>query len=96
MANYNARPESDDMLEKLIAEAKKTGKARAEARAAEAYLKGLEKSIIPNYTAYSRGGERWPLDGQAEVNPAEAAKIGSFNAIRRAIADHIVKIRKAM
>ena len=84
------------MLEKLITEAKKTGRARAETRAAETYLKGLEKSIISNYTAYSRGGERWPVDGQREVDPDEAAKIGSFNAIRRTLADHIIKLQNAM
>ena len=84
------------MLERLVAEAKKKGKARAEVQAAEAYLAGLEKSIIPNYTAYSRGGMKWPVDGQREVDPDKAAALGSFNAIRRAIADHIVRIQKAM
>ncbi|MFB3892575.1 MAG: hypothetical protein ACE15C_11195 [Phycisphaerae bacterium] len=84
------------MLERLIADAKKSGKAKAEAAAAEAYLKALEDSIIPNWTAYSKGGQTWPVDGQAQVDPEKAAALGSLNAIRRGIADHIVAIQKAM
>ena len=83
-------------LENLVARAKKTGKAKAEAAEAEKLLKALEKSIIPNWTAYSRGGKRWPIDGMEEVDPNKAASIGSFNTLRRSIADHIIKLRNAM
>ena len=84
------------MVEKLVAEAKKRGRARDEVAAAQEYLAGLEKSIIANYTAYSRGGMTWPVDGQREVDPDRAAAIGSFNAIRRALADHIVRLQDAL
>ncbi len=84
-------------LEKLIAAAKKSGKAKAEAAAAETYLKKLEASITPNWTAYSdRGGMKWPVDGMEEVDASKASSIGSFNTIRRTIADHIVAMQKAM
>ena len=83
-------------LERLIVKAGKSGKASNEGKLAEAYLKKLKKSIIPNWTAYSQGGERWPLDGQSELTPKEAEKLGSFNQIRRDIADHIIKMQKAM
>ena len=84
------------MLERLVADAKKSGKAKAQATAAEDYLKKLEASIIPNWTAYSQGGMKWPVDGQAEVDPTKAAAIGSLNTIRRGIADHIIALQNAM
>ena len=81
-------------LEALVAEAKKSGKAKAEAAAAEAFLRALESSIIPNWTAYSQGGMKWPVDGMEEVDPGKAAAIGSLNTIRRGLADHIVAMLK--
>jgi hypothetical protein len=83
-------------LERLVADAKKSGKARAEAAAAEAYLKKLLDSIIPNWTAYSDGGQKWPVDGMEEVSADKAAAIGSLNTLRRGIADHIIAIQNAM
>ena len=84
------------LLEKLIAQAKRTGQARAEAEAAAGFLKRLEDSIIPNWTAYSRGGMKWPIDGMEEVDPEKAARIGSLNTLRRAVADHVVELQRAM
>jgi hypothetical protein len=84
------------MLEKLVADAKKSGKAKAQAQQAETFLKKLEDSIIPNWTAYSQGGMKWPVDGMEEVDPNKAAAIGSLNTIRRGIADHIIKLQDAM
>jgi len=83
-------------LEKLIAQAKRTGNARPEAEAAAGFLKGLEDSIIPNWTAYSRGGMRWPADGMEEVDPEKAARIGSLNTLRRAVADHVLALQRAL
>jgi len=83
-------------LEKLLAQATKSGKAPAEAEGTASFLKALEDSIIPNWTAYSQGGVRWPADGMEEVDPDKAASMGSLNTLRRALADHIVAIQKAM
>ena len=83
-------------LEKLIAQAKKTGNARQEAEAAAGFLKRLEDSIIPNWTAYSRGGMKWPIDGMEEVDPEKAARIGSLNTLRRAVADHVLALQRAL
>lgn len=83
-------------LESLIALARKTSKARAETDAAAAFLKTIEDSIIPNWTAYSRGGMKWPADGMEELDAEKAATIGSLNALRRAVADHIIVLQTAM
>jgi hypothetical protein len=83
-------------LEKLIDQAKRIGKARVEAEDAEGFLKNLEDSIIPNWTAYSRGGTKWPPDGMEDVDPEKAATIGSLNTLRRVIADKILAIQNAM
>ena len=83
-------------LEKLIAQAKRIGKARVETEAAEGFLKKLEDSIIPNWTAYSRGGTKWLPDGMEDVDLEKAATIGSLNTIRRVIADKILAIQNAM
>lgn len=48
-------------LESMIAGAKKAGRGQDEAvRRAEATLKELGDSIVDDWTAYRRGGERWP------------------------------------
>ena len=84
------------LLEKLIRQAEKTGKGRAPAAEAKAFLKKLEDSIIPNWSAYQRGGEKWPQDGAHPVDNEKAGTIGSFNTLRRAIADRIIKVQDAM
>lgn len=83
-------------LESLIAQARKTGRAGAEADAATGYLNKIEASIIPNWTAYTQGGVKWPADGMEELDPGKAANIGSLNALRRTIADHIMALQDAM
>jgi len=83
-------------LEKLISQAEKAGKAHPQARAAATFLKNLEDSIIPNWTAYSQGGVKWPADGMEEVAPEKAARIGSLNTLRRTVADHIVAVQRAI
>lgn len=83
-------------LEKLIAQARSRGRARSEAKAAADFLKTLEDSIIPNWTAYSQGGMKWPADGMEELDSDKAAEIGSLNTLRRAVADHIVRLQDAL
>ena len=83
-------------LEKRIADAKKAGKAAAQVRAAEALLKRIADSIIDNWTAYTQGGETFPADGFDAVDPAKAVQLGHFNSLRRAVADDIIAIDKAM
>ncbi len=83
-------------LEKRIAQAKKARKAAAQVRAAEALLKQIADSIIDNWTAYTQGGETFPADGFDAIDPAKAAQLGPFNTLRRAIADHVIAIQKAM
>ena len=83
-------------LERLIATANASGTARAETAAAEACLKKLLDTIVPNWTAYSAGGQKWPVDGMEEVSAERAVAIGSLNAIRREIVDRIVALHRAM
>jgi hypothetical protein len=83
-------------LESLIALADKSGKGREQALAAARFLKGLEQTIIPNWTAYSQGGMKWPVDGMEQLDPEKAAAIGSLNTLRRAVADHVIAIQEAL
>jgi len=83
-------------LESAIADAKKAGKAVAEVARGEALLKKISDAIIPNWTAYTQGGETFPEDGFHVTDPAKAARLGHFNAIRRAVADAAIAIREAM
>ena len=83
-------------LEALIEQARKAGQAGAEAEAAAACLKKIEDSIIPDWTAYTQGGMRWPADGMEELDAGKAARLGSLNALRRTVADHILALQDAM
>lgn len=82
-------------LEKLISQAEKTGKGRPQAQAAARFLKDLEDTIIPNWTAYSQGGMKWPIDGVQQVDPEKAASMGSLNTLRRTVADHVIAVQEA-
>jgi len=83
-------------LEKQIARAKKAAKAKTQVRAAEALLAKIADSIIDNWTAYTQGGQTFPADGFDAIDPAKAAQLGSFTALRRAVADAILAIDEAM
>jgi len=83
-------------LEKLIAQAKRIGKARVEAEAAEGFLKKLEDSIIPKWTAYSRGGTKWPIDGMEQVDLERATSIGLLNTLRCAVAEYVIAMQKGL
>jgi hypothetical protein len=80
-------------LERLIERAGKHGTAQAERGKAEAMLKRIADSIEDDWTAYRRGGATFPEDGFAVLDPEKAAGLGSFNAIRRAIADQIIRLQ---
>jgi len=80
-------------LEALIDHARETGRARTQAEAASGCLKKIESSIIPNWTAYTQGGMKWPADGMEELDAGKAASIGSLNTLRRTIADHILALQ---
>jgi len=83
-------------LESLIAEANRCGKAQQQAASAAAFLKNLEDSIIPNWTAYTSGGMKWPADGMEALDSKKAASLGSLNALRRTAADHIIALQRAL
>ncbi|MFO8014980.1 MAG: hypothetical protein R6X20_16960 [Phycisphaerae bacterium] len=83
-------------LEAAIAEAKKAGKAADAVAKAEALLAKISDAIIPNWTAYTQGGERFPEDGFHVTDRAKAARLGHMGAIRRAVADAAIAIRQAM
>lgn len=83
-------------LEKLITQARKTNEAASQADRAADFLKAIGESIIPDWTAYSQGGMRWPSDGMELLDPAKVASLGSLNSIRRQIADHIISLQQAL
>jgi hypothetical protein len=84
------------MLEKLIARANNLGNASAERKKAESLLKKIADGIADDWTAYTHGGERFPADGMAVMSPERAANMSELNAIRRAVADHIVMLQEAL
>ncbi|MFW6162753.1 MAG: hypothetical protein ACODAJ_08265 [Planctomycetota bacterium] len=83
-------------LESLVAEAKRAGKAAAERRAAEALLARIADGIHDDWTRYRSGGERFPADGFEVMDPEKASTMGSFDVIRRALADQVVALQQAM
>jgi hypothetical protein len=83
-------------LENVIARAKAAGKAATEAKTAEALLKKIADSILDDWTAYTQGGEVFPADGFDVLDPARTAGMGRYNSLRRAIAEQIIAIQKAM
>ena len=50
---------------------------------------------MDNWTAYTSGGERFPSDGFDVTDPEKAAGMGSFDVLRRAVADRIVALQAA-
>jgi len=83
-------------LEKLVAAARAAGRAESPRRAAEALLEKLAAGIENEWTAYRQGGRRFPADGFELASPEKTAALGDFNAVRRAVADAIVELQKAL
>ncbi len=81
-------------LERLIAEAKKAGKAAAEVAKAEALIKGISDAIADDWTVYD-SGTRFSIDGFGVVDPEKAASLGQLNATREAVARQIVRLQSA-
>jgi hypothetical protein len=82
-------------LEAVVAAAKAANRAAAEVKAAEALLKKIADAVIDNWTAYTQGGETFPADGFDVLDPAQAAQIGHFNSVRRAVAERIIAVQNA-
>jgi hypothetical protein len=79
-------------LGKLITEAKKSGKAKGEGAEDESFLKKIEHSVVPKWTANTDGEMNWPVDGIEEVDADKARAIGTFNLVRWSVADHVTKL----
>jgi hypothetical protein len=83
-------------LEERIAEARTTGIGIGEADAAAELLEQLEQSVIPDWTAYAERDVSFPADGFQLLDPDRAVSLGSFNALRRAVAEHIMALDRAL
>ncbi len=83
-------------LESLIARAKDTGKARAEARRAEDLVQRIAAAIIDNWTAYTQGGEEFPPEGLDLGVRFDTTGLTPYNIVRRAVAEEIVALEKAL
>jgi len=82
-------------LEKLIGEARKAGKAAAEARKAEDVLKGIFDAIADDWTVYGQGAA-FSIDGFGVVDAEKAAALGSLNSTREAVARQILRVQAAL
>ena len=82
-------------LEKLLAEARKAGKAADEARKAEAVLKGIADSLHDDWTIYDTG-TRFSIDGFGVADPEKAASLGPLDSVRQAVAERILALQSAM
>jgi hypothetical protein len=100
--NYERSREGIDDLKYLIAledrisEATAAGTARAQVAAARALLDRIEGSLVPDWSAYSQGNRAFPPDGFDVVDPERSASLGSLNALRRAVADQIIALDRAL
>jgi hypothetical protein len=83
-------------LEKLIDRANSLGKAADERQEAETLLKRIADGIADDWTAYTQGGESFPADGMAIMSTEKTANMSELNAVRRALAEQIVKLQEAL
>jgi hypothetical protein len=83
-------------LEERIAAARATGTGIREAETAAELLERLEESVVPDWTAYAERDTSFPADGFELVDPARAASLGSFNALRRTLAEHIMTLDRVL
>jgi len=101
LAYERSREGVDDLkylvtLERLLAKARRSGRAAAAARRAEGLLARIADGIQDNWTAYAEGGETFPGDGFDVMAPSQAAGLSRYQALRRAVADAIVDLQKAL
>jgi hypothetical protein len=80
-------------LQRLVAESGGRPAAAAERRQAEALLAKIAEGIADDWTAYTRGGRRFPADGFDVLDPEKAAAMGDLNAVRRTLADQIIALQ---
>lgn len=83
-------------LEERVATARATGTGIREADAAAELLQRLEEAVIPDWTAYAERDASFPADGFELVDPGRAASLGSFNALRRTLAEHIMALDRVL
>lgn len=81
-------------LESLIASAQPDGKASAETQRATDLLDKIADSILDNWTAYTSGGEVFPADGFNVMEAAQAAGMGRYQSLRRAVAEAILQLQQ--
>ena len=83
-------------LEALVKRAGQQGKVSAQAIEAAVLLRKIAGGILDNWTAYRRGGATFPADGFDVMSPEKAAGMPRLDTIRRAVADRIVALQKAL
>jgi len=83
-------------LERLVIQASRSRTAAEEAAQAEKLLARIADGIHDDWTRYRQGGERFPADGFEVMDPEKASTMGSFDAIRRAVADQIVALGRVL
>lgn len=100
--DYERSREGIDDLKYLLALERRVEAARAarigtrQADAAATLLERLTESVVPDWSAYTERDTSFPEDGFESLDPARAASLGSFNAIRRTVAEHIMALDRVL
>lgn len=100
LAYERSREGIDDLkylvtLEHALAAVRQAGRAPAAVSQAEALLKRVAEGIVDNWTAYTEGGETFPGDGFAQLDPDKIATFGRLNSIRLQVANAIAALQAA-
>ncbi len=81
-------------LESLLASAKP---ALAEATKAGELLAAIDQAIADDWSVYEgQGGQRFPADGFAKLDPEKATSFGRLNSLRLEVASQILALQKAL
>ena len=80
-------------LEQAIADAPRRRAAPAAVTAAQNLVKQIGDSIVDNWTIYTQGGAEFSVAGFDVMTDERVAAMGSYNAVRRAVADAIIAIQ---
>ena len=83
-------------LEALIRQARLTGRAQAQRIAAEQLLQKIHNSIIPNWTAYTQGGMKWPASSMRWIDHSLVTRYGLYQAVRRMLVNPILALQQAL
>lgn len=100
LAYERSREGIDDLrylvtLERLLAEARQSGKTSAQVQPATDLLRKIAGDIVDNWTAYTDGGQTFPSDGFEVMAPDKSAGLSQYHALRRAVADAIIRLQSA-